>query len=323
VIVDHQRTATAARAEVLLPGGNFAEGDGTMVNNEGRAQRYFQVFDPVYYDPATGIREAWQWLRDLRARMGGAQADWQHFDQVTAACAAAIPALAAIGKAAPGAEFRMKGLKVAREPHRYSGRTAMRANLSVHEPRASQDPDTALAYSMEGHHGYEAGDRPAALIPYAWAPGWNSPQSWNKFQDEVGGHLRGGDAGVRLFDPASAPPPDGYSAAAPAPFAARQGHWRVVPLHHVFGSEELSARTAVVAERSPKPYVALNPADAEAMAATAASPMKLTAGDQCQRLPLKLSPHLPRGMVGLPIGLAGLAYVEPGSMVTLVPDSTP
>ncbi len=35
--------------------------------------------------------------------------------------------------------FRIRGQKLAREPHRYSGRTAMRANISVHEPRQPQD----------------------------------------------------------------------------------------------------------------------------------------------------------------------------------------
>jgi predicted molibdopterin-dependent oxidoreductase YjgC len=29
---------------------SFAESDGTVVNNEGRAQRFFQVYDPSYYE---------------------------------------------------------------------------------------------------------------------------------------------------------------------------------------------------------------------------------------------------------------------------------
>ncbi|MFT8139943.1 hypothetical protein ACMYM0_23555, partial [Salmonella enterica subsp. enterica serovar Enteritidis] len=82
-------------------------------------------------------------------------------------------------------------------PHRYSGRTAMRANISVHEPRQPQDIDTPFAFSMEGNNSPLA-DR--QQIPFAWAPGWNSPQAWNKFQAEVGGKLRFGDPGVRLIE---------------------------------------------------------------------------------------------------------------------------
>jgi NADH-quinone oxidoreductase subunit G len=88
-------------------------------------------------------------------------------------------------------------MKLAREPLRYSGRTAMRANISVHEPRTPQDKDTAFAFSMEG---YSGSAEPRQQVPFAWSPGWNSPQAWNKFQDEVGGHLRAGDPGTRLIE---------------------------------------------------------------------------------------------------------------------------
>ena len=57
----------------------------------------------------------------------------------------------------------------------------MRANISVHEPRQPQDKDTMFAFSMEGNNQPSA---PRSQIPFAWAPGWNSPQAWNKFQDE-------------------------------------------------------------------------------------------------------------------------------------------
>src|SRR3546814_3856382 len=67
------------------------------------------------------------------------------------------------------------------------------------EPRQPQDADTALSFSMEGYNGVGSPDRPGALLPYAWAPGWNSPQAWNKFQQEVGGNLRGGNPGQQLF----------------------------------------------------------------------------------------------------------------------------
>uniref|UniRef100_UPI0023571925 NADH-quinone oxidoreductase subunit NuoG n=1 Tax=Nevskia ramosa TaxID=64002 RepID=UPI0023571925 len=192
IVVDHQMTETAERAELLLSAGSFAEADGTLVSNEGRAQRYFQVYDPAYYKPETKIRESWNWLHGVRAQQLGASPVWEQLDHATAEIAAVLPVLAGIVHAAPGAKFRITGLKIAREPHRYSGRTAMRANLSVHEPRQPQDADTALAFSMEGHNGVQAGERPAALTPFAWAPGWNSPQSWNKYQDEVGGHSLGG-----------------------------------------------------------------------------------------------------------------------------------
>jgi NADH-quinone oxidoreductase subunit G len=312
IVLDHQSHATVAKAEVVLSAGSFAESDGTVVSNEGRAQRYFKVYEPGYYDAHSVIRESWEWLADLQEH-----GQVTHFDQLTAAVAETLPALREIVHAAPDAQFRMRGLKVAREPHRYSGRTAMRAHLSVHEPRQPQDADTALAFSMEGHNGSQAGTRPSALIPYAWAPGWNSPQSWNKFQDEVGGHLQGGDPGIRLIEPAGGGAVARYDDAIPAPFAARAGEWRALPLAHIFGSEELSARAAPLASLIPAAYVALHPADADVLEAHENSTLEVSLRGETVFLPLRRRSDLPRGTVGLAVGVPGSPWFASGATVKL------
>ncbi|MBS3804388.1 MAG: NADH-quinone oxidoreductase subunit NuoG, partial [Oleiphilaceae bacterium] len=51
VVLDHQHTQTLDRADLALPAASFAEGDGTLVSLEGRAQRFFQVYDPRYMRP--------------------------------------------------------------------------------------------------------------------------------------------------------------------------------------------------------------------------------------------------------------------------------
>jgi NADH-quinone oxidoreductase subunit G len=320
IVIDHQSHATAAQAEVVLPAGSFAESDGTVVSHEGRAQRYFKVYEPSYYTPDSGIRESWEWLNDLQEREE--PFEWRHFDQVTAAVARALPGLSRIVAAAPTAQFRMGGLKVAREPHRYSGRTAMRANLSVHEPRQPQDADTALAFSMEGHNGTQAGSRPAALIPYAWAPGWNSPQSWNKFQDEVGGQLLGGDPGIRLIEPVAGAM-RAYHTQIPAAFVARAGEWQALPLVHIFGSEELSARAAPVAVLIPTAYVALHPADADELEAQENSTLAVSLPGATAFLPLRRRADVPRGTAGLPVGIPGSPWFIAGASLKLAREPAP
>lgn len=316
IVVDHQRTATAEKSNVLFPTATFAEGDGTLISNEGRAQRFFQVYDPVYYEPSCQIKESWRWLHALHMAAQGREVSWTQLDEVTEHCASAIPALKAIVDAAPSANYRLNGLKIAREPHRYSGRTAMRANISVHEPRASQDNDTALAFSMEGHNGIQAGDRPGSLIPFAWAPGWNSPQSWNKFQDEVGGHLRAGDPGVRLFEPA-VDAKAGYYGPAPVAFAARNDELRVVPLHHLFGSEELSARAAPVQKRIPSAYIAIASSDAARLGLQANVLVRVVAGANTFELPALISEELASGTVGIPQGFDEVAFIAANSWVQI------
>jgi NADH-quinone oxidoreductase subunit G len=307
VVVDHQHTATSEKATVIIPAASFAEADGTLVSSEGRAQRFFQVFDGSYYDPSTQVREGWRWLHALHSSMQGSAISWTQLDEVTAACATAIPSLAKITEAAPDANFRIKGMiKVAREPHRYSGRTAMRANISVHEPRAPQDNDSALAFSMEGFSNGNAPDN--ALIPFAWAPGWNSPQSWNKFQDEVGGNLRAGDPGVRLIEPSSNASVS-FFAEPPAAFAARNDALRVAPLYHLFGSEELSSRAPVTETRIPDAYAAINSADATRLGLVAGDLVAVALETGSAELPLQINDSLTAGCIGVPVGVAGIPVV--------------
>lgn len=309
VVADHQQTATADKADLILPAASFAEGDGTLVSQEGRAQRFFQVFDPTYYQPETRIREGWRWLHALRSTLLNQPVDWTTLDQVTAACAAGQPRLAGIVDAAPDAEFRIRGLKLARSPHRSSGRTAMRANISVHEPRQPQDPDSAFAFSMEGYSGSQ---EQRQQVPFAWSPGWNSPQAWNKFQDEVGGHLRSGDPGIRLLD--GARQDLGWSMPQAA-FAPAQGTWQVVPLYHLFGSEETSSRAAPVQERIPHPYLALAEAEAKRLSLSEGNLLSLTLDGQSLQLTLRISPDLPLGVAGLPAGVPGIPVLNSNSLV--------
>lgn len=301
IVADHQQTATVERAHLVLSAASFAEGDGTLVSQEGRAQRFFQVFDPTYLDASIMVHEGWRWLHALRSTLLNKPVDWTQLDHVTAACAASTAQLASIVDAAPSAAFRIKGLKLAREPLRYSGRTAMRANQSVHEPRTPQDPDTAFAYSMEG---YSGSVEPRSQVPFAWSPGWNSPQAWNKFQDEVGGHLRAGDPGTRLIETQG----DrlNWFANVPRAFSPAPGTWQAVPFYHLFGSEENSSKAAPVQERIPAPYVALAKSEADRLGVNDGALLAVNVAGQTLRLPLRINEELGAGLVGLPAGLAGI-----------------
>ncbi|MEO6698718.1 MAG: NADH-quinone oxidoreductase subunit G, partial [Paraperlucidibaca sp.] len=292
----HQHTATVATADWVLSAASFVEGDGTVVSQEGRAQRFYQVFDPSYYDAEVLVRESWRWLHALRSTLIGQDVRWTQLDDATGATAAHHPALAAIVDAGPAASFRIQGLKIAREPRRYSGRTAMRANISVHEPRASQDIDTALAFSMEGYSGPNENSR---LVPFAAAPGWNSPQAWSKFQDEVGGHLRGGDEGTRLF---SGTHDSAYFTDIPLAFSAVAGQLRIVVRHHLFGSDELSARAAVVAPRIAEAFAGLSPVTAARLQLGAGDTLTLSINGEAVSLPVQFSASLADGAVSLPQG---------------------
>jgi NADH-quinone oxidoreductase subunit G len=277
VVLDSVATRTTARADLVLPAGSFAEGDGTFVNNETRAQRFFQTFVP-----AEPIKESWRWL-----------GPWQKLDDILNEFVKEFPSLTPVIYAAPPSGFRIADSKIPREPHRYSGRTAVLASITVQEPKPPEDPDSPLSFSMEG----TPKQAPPALIPFFWAGGWNSIQAVNKFQSEIGGPLRNDGAGVRLIEARSAKA-DFYRDI-PERFESRAGQWLVVPLHHIFSSEELSRFAPAVAELSMRAYVALNPEDG-----TAIGPEAELLGN---RLPVRIMPQLPKGVAGI---LAGVPPFE-------------
>ncbi|WP_421322944.1 NADH-quinone oxidoreductase subunit NuoG [Aeromonas veronii] len=306
LVIDHQVTPTANKADLVLPAASFAEADGTLVNMEGRAQRFFQVYAPAFYNADIQVREGWRWLAALQGAIERKPLRWQNFGQVNHDCASSNPLLATMLEAAPNAGLRIRGMRLAREPHRYSGRTSMLADQNVSEPRVAQDPDSPFNFSMEGYAGAR---QPLPQVPFAWAPGWNSPSAWNKFQDEVGGKLRAGDPGRRLLE-ATDPQAEGkellgWFTTIPAPFKAAEA-LQVVNYAQLFGGEELSARSPVIQARMNEPELVLNPLDAERLALHAGNQVSFSWGGSHWQLRLRLSDQLSAGLVGLPLGVNGL-----------------
>jgi NADH-quinone oxidoreductase subunit G len=103
-----------------------------------------------------------------------------------------------------------------------------------------------------------------------------------------------------------------YFADIPPAFQARDEEWLIIPLWHIFGSEELSSLAPAVAERIPAPYLALSPDDATRLGIAAGESVELRLAGSSYRLPVSLRPALARGVAGLPAGLPGLR-----GMVTL------
>jgi NADH-quinone oxidoreductase subunit G len=292
IVFEHLANATTAKASLLLPAATIAESDGTLVSNEGRAQRYFSVIPHQ-----AEVRESWRWLREP---------EWSSLDDVLNDLAKEVPQLAAVVNAAPPSKFRVDGAKVPREPHRASGRTAMTANLTVVEPKPPVDPDSALSYTMEG----APLQPPGALQPFFWSPGWNSIQAVNKFQSEIGASLRTGDPGVRLIEPSG----EGeYFTQIPSHFVRREREWLVISVEHIFGSEELSRHAPAIAKLQFKPYLALNQSDASSLGVTdEGDEVEIELGGTKHRLPVKFLPDLPVGIAGIPDGLpAALGEVFP------------
>ncbi len=295
IVLDHSTQATIKKSHFVIPAGTFAESDGTIVNNEGRAQRFYQV-----YGSTDVIQESWRWLLYMGTNAGNERmSQWKNFDDITKAIAKDEALLLGVDTVSLSPHFRMAGgQRIPRAPHRYSGRTAMLANINVSEPKPPDDPDSPLSYTMEGSRELP----PSSAIPFFWSPGWNSVQSVNKYQEEVGASLRGGDPGLRLLEP-SPNATAKYFSGVPEAFKPSAGRLSVVALHHIFGSDEQSIHSKSVAQRVPKPYVMINVTDATSLKLEEGKILNFEVEKQMYSLPVKISSEMPIGVAGIPYGL--------------------
>ena len=298
IVIDSVSNRTVEKADLVLPAAAFAEATGTLINNEGRAQRYYQV-----YQPDAAIRESWRWIAELGKDLhGDCRAAWPTREALVSDLAAEIEALRPIADLAPVADFRLHGRGIPRQALRRSGRTAENADHSVVEPPVPRDTETPLTFSMEG----STVQPPAPLIPRYWAPGWNSCQSVNKYQEEIGGPLRGVDADVRVIRGGEKSDFRYFTSVLP-PFERRVDEWLMISSCHIFGSDELSALAPGIAELMPAPYVALNPEEAERTGVKEGELLSLKVAGQTLQLPVIIRPCLPDGLAALPVALPGLS----------------
>ena len=308
VALDSVVTGIVENANLVLPAAAFAESEGTYVNYETRAQRFYQVFQPE-----APIAPSWRWLSDAAAQVqtegqsAGSGAGWQHVDDVVVAMDAE-PGLRGVIAASPDAAYRPDAdahldRKLPRQPHRYSGRTAMNAKFNVHEPKQPVDAESPLAFSMEGTL-----DNASPLLPYVWTPGWNSNQAITRFQKDAGGELKGGAGGVRLINQAVLM--DATRVGVPALAADAElapGLLRAVPLWRVFGSDELSSLSGPIIERAQRAFVVLNPEDARRLGIADGEDARVDPGDGSEAVGLRvqLNEHMAAGHAGYACGMPG------------------
>jgi NADH-quinone oxidoreductase subunit G len=191
ITLHHTVNETTMRSDVVLPSGTFAESTGTIVNYEGRAQRYYRVL------PEDNIvRDSWRHLAELISIKRDEKIQWKSFDDVTKELVEEYPVFSRINRIIPDSRLRYFNEKIARQTSRFSGRTAITAHINVSEPKPPEDQDSALNFSMEGYKGVPDTN----LVPYYWSPGWNSTQAVNNYLQEPGGYPMDGNPGVLLIN---------------------------------------------------------------------------------------------------------------------------
>jgi NADH-quinone oxidoreductase subunit G len=301
VVLDHLTNKTTVEADIVLPAATFAGSEGTFVNNEGRAQRFYKALNNN-----DQVKESWKWIGDLiKIRNKMKEVPWKNLDDITRSLASDMPLFSRLLKYMPDADFRMINAKIPRQTIRYSGRTAMSANVSVSEPRLIQDPDSPLAFSMEG----QEENPPSSLVPFYWMPGWNSVQAMYNYLDEPDGSLKGGDPGIRLIEPVKGIKNIYFKTVSEAS-RPEDGEWLIVPVYQIFGSEELSSLSPSIAQRISEPFVVLSRFDADKIDVKEGDYIELETITERLKVRVITESYSYRGLAGLSAGMPEMPFVD-------------
>lgn len=302
IVLDHIKTKTMNHADIFLSSTNFSESCGTLINYEGRAQRFFQVYDPSWYNKNTKILNSWCWLYAIYSFIKNKKIDWIYFDNILDLLVKKIPQFNFIKNIAPNSTFRVHGQKIARSPNRYSGRTATFAHINVHEKRQPQDNNSMFAYSMEGSNVLKNND----YIPFVWYPGWNSVQSLNKYKNIIKNKIHFKNSDVRFFEHNKNKNLSCFFNI-PCQFDYNKNIWKIVPFYHLFGSEEMTQLSPTIKKLIPESYAVINYLDAIKLGVNLDNKIiTFNFLEEKYCLPVRCSKNLQRGQIGLPIGIPNI-----------------
>ncbi|SDJ82793.1 NADH-quinone oxidoreductase subunit NuoG [Microbulbifer yueqingensis] len=304
ILLDTLFQPCSRRADLVFPAAATPESQGSFVNSAGAMQRYYAVYEGAGY-----IQESWRWLVDAvnapacrelsNESPAAALREWEHSHDVTEAIARTVPGLTRLSEVGPGEDFRIEGMKVARQSHRASGRTANRADQRVAERPPHQDPDSPFTFTMEGIQ--YAGASP--LQANIWSPGWNSNQAIHKFQQGIGGRREGGDGNLVMDRIAGEMPAWDAPATAASASPHQPGEFRLVPVYRLFGSGELSNYSPSIAELAGKPLIQVSQPDASAFNIESGAILHLQLESGELALEAAVSDEMAVGVLGIPRGL--------------------
>jgi NADH-quinone oxidoreductase subunit G len=297
IVIDHQKTKIFNYSNIFFPAANFFESSGTLINYELRAQRFFQVYNTNFYDNKINILPSWKILNLLNKKRDSKNNFFNNLDEIINACIQNISFLKNIKEAAPDSSFKIIGQKIPRSANRSSGRTALRADIDVHEISQIQDNDTMFAFSMEGSGIYK---KYTSFIPFIWSPEWNSSQGIHKFQKEVSGSLLSGNTGKFLLHNKLN---NKYMSFSKVPIRLNKtNNLVIVPYYLLFGSEEISQYSSVIQKKMISPYLIINTKDAQRLKISNKNKVSFTYLSDTYTFYTRFSDSLALGYVALPIG---------------------
>ncbi|WP_343153862.1 NADH-quinone oxidoreductase subunit NuoG [Buchnera aphidicola (Mindarus keteleerifoliae)] len=300
ITIDHISTLTTEKSTMIIPCTNFFESSGTVVNYEGRAQRFFKVYDPNFYNKNVYVLESWKWLTLFRNFILDKTKKNISFDDIVNQCGEKHPKLKKIVSISPNSNFRIFGQKIARSPHRYTGRTALFLDKNVHEFQRLKDNDTMFSFSMEGNQSF---NQTASYVPFIWFPGWNSAQAWNKVQIDKENKLC---EGLRLFSKNTKNRIPFFKSNKSVNYL--NVNLKIVPYYSIYGSEEITQKDSIILKLIKSTYIKINKLTAIKLGFKENSFITFFYFKEKFIFKVKFSVFLDKNIISLPIGFPNIPF---------------
>jgi NADH-quinone oxidoreductase subunit G len=236
--------SAAGADEVNLPVSSFSECSGSELNYQGLIQSHLPATKP-----SGQCLPGWQWLVNIAKLQQHKLGEVDNLGQLRDRLSQDYPQLYV--------HFNQHHqTQLALQTPRVSGRTAMLANQTMHEPKPFGETGAPYKQSMEGT---QVGQKDEFPLAYSWSPGWNSNQSNHKFRDEYRGDGLAQQKGVRCIGTKKT---DQWFKWQAAWSINAKAQWQILPLLKVFGSDSLSLHALPIAQLKVQAQIVARPVDA-------------------------------------------------------------
>lgn len=295
VVIDSLLNDTAKAASLVLPCLTFAESSGSLVSSEGRLQHFYSVFKSSLLEVESSFRMM------VSCMDSEAQNQWQTLDDIDRDMALDVQGLSSAFDAFSKADFKVLGRGIPRQTSESSGRTAINANVTMHERQPPTDLDSPLTYSMEGSRN----KTPLPLISSYWEPRWNSVQASFKEELAFPANSNNNFDGVRLFGKDGLEHQSSRFALERKEPNNRPGFY-ILPRHYIFSTAEQARFSSSLKTRIPHVHAVISEADAEQHGFLSGTRINLVTDHASFSFIVKTE-DIPPGLVLLPFGLVDAA----------------
>ncbi|VFP85738.1 NADH-quinone oxidoreductase subunit G [Buchnera aphidicola (Cinara pseudotaxifoliae)] len=308
IVIDHQRTRMVKKSSIFLPCTNFFESSGNIVNYEARVQRFFRTHDPNFYNNTIYKLDSWRWIYAIQNNVCSfSSIKLFTIDKMMQLCSTWNSFFKRISNSSLPSSFRVHGQKIARSSIRFSGRSSISADKTVHEPKSPLDVDSMFSFSMEGAQKTE---NDFSHIPFSWSPNWNSNQSLYKSPTVLNNQFNCLYNGVLLFKR--------YKKKFFLNFFIKKHFkiekvnslcFKIIPFYKLLGSEEMSHNYFLKIMKINFAYALLCKEDANRLKINNGDILQFQINDLVFRFPVQLSENISMFHIGLPLGYKKLPTI--------------